>query len=149
MPNTAIDRQPLRHHQFEPARPPATGSLRWCLSLFSGSVGAHGDRGRRNEGDNVFAVITTVEVEQGSIPELASLFEFSNRELVAGHQDWLGAWFTANHARSEVTVIARWSNADSYERLRTSDGFQEVMSQFAAKFVRPPSVSINEILVEM
>ena len=97
----------------------------------------------------MFAVITTVEVEQGSIPELASLFDSSNRELVAGHEDWLGAWFTASHDRSEITVIARWANADSYERLRTSDDFQEVMSQFAAKFVRPPSVSINEILVEM
>jgi quinol monooxygenase YgiN len=97
----------------------------------------------------MFAVITTVEVEPGSIPELAALFDSSNRELVAGHADWLGAWFTANHERSEITVIARWANADSYERLRAGDDFQQVMSQFAAKFVRPPSVSINEILVQM
>ena len=97
----------------------------------------------------MFVVITTVEVEQGSIQELASLFDSTNRELVAGHEDWLGAWFTAHHGRSEITVIARWANADSYERLRASYEFNEVMSQFAAKFVRPPSVSINEILVEM
>jgi len=97
----------------------------------------------------MFVVITTVEVEPGSIPELASLFDSSNLELVAGHEDWLGAWFTANHARSEITVIARWANADSYERLRASDDFQKAMSQFAANFVRPPTVSINEVLVEM
>lgn len=97
----------------------------------------------------MFAVITTVEVEQGSIPELASLFDSTNRELVAGHEDWLGAWFTANHDRSEITVIARWADAESYERLRTSDEFQETMSRFAVKFAGPPSISINEILVQM
>jgi quinol monooxygenase YgiN len=97
----------------------------------------------------VFAVLTTVKVEEGSIPELASLFDSTNRALVAGHDDWLGAWFTANHANSEVTVIARWADPESYDRLRSTEQFQQTMSRFAAKFVEPPSVSVNEILVEM
>jgi heme-degrading monooxygenase HmoA len=97
----------------------------------------------------MFAVITTVAVQEGSIPELATLFDVTNRELVAGHDDWLGAWFTANTEASEVTVIARWSDAESYERLRDSDEFQATMSQFASRFASPPKVSINEILVEM
>jgi quinol monooxygenase YgiN len=97
----------------------------------------------------VFAVLTTVKVEEGSIPELASLFDSTNRALVAGHDDWLGAWFTANHANSEVTVIARWADPESYDRLRATEQFQQTMSQFETKFVGPPSVSVNEILVEM
>jgi quinol monooxygenase YgiN len=94
-------------------------------------------------------VLTTVKVEEGSIAELASLFDATNRALVADHDDWLGAWFTANHADSQVTVIARWANAESYERLRATDEFQQTMSQFSTKFTGPPSVSVNEILVEM
>jgi heme-degrading monooxygenase HmoA len=96
-----------------------------------------------------FAVITTVRVEEGSIDELAALFDATNRELVAGHDDWLGAWFTADRETSTVAVIARWSDADSYDRLRNSDEFRSTMARFAERFVGPPNVSINEILVEM
>ena len=97
----------------------------------------------------MFAVLTTVQVEEGSIPELAALFDATNRDLVAEHEDWLGAMFTANYGRSEVTVIARWSDADSYGRLRESEAFQEIMGRFSAKFIGPPSVSINEVLVDV
>ncbi len=97
----------------------------------------------------MFAVITTVKVEEGSIPELAALFDETNRSLVASYDGWVGAWFTANHDANEVTVIARWSNRNGYERLRDSDEFQTTMRQFGARFTGPPSVSINEILVEM
>lgn len=97
----------------------------------------------------MFAVLTTVQVRPGSIDDLATLFDSTNRELVAGHDDWLGAWFTANRATSEVTVIARWRNADSYERLRNSPDFQIAMAQFAEEFTGPPRVSVSEILVEM
>ncbi len=97
----------------------------------------------------MYAVLTTVAVEPGSIPELAALFDETNRALVTGHDDWLGAWFTANHDRNEVTVIARWADAESYERLRASAEFQETMRRFAARFVGPPTVSINQVLVEM
>jgi heme-degrading monooxygenase HmoA len=100
-------------------------------------------------GGSVFAVMTTVQVEPGSIPELAALFEATNPALVETHKDWLGAWFTADQVRSEVTVIARWASAESYNRLRDSEQFQRTMSQFATKFVGQPSTSINEILVEM
>lgn len=94
-------------------------------------------------------VITTVTVEEGSIPELAELFDATNRALVAEHDDWLGAWFTADHDTSEVTVIARWSDPASYERLRGSEAFQQTMGRFSAKFVGPPQVRVNEVLVEM
>ena len=96
-----------------------------------------------------FAVVTRVKVRPGSIDGLAALFDETNRELVAGHDDWLGAWFTANRAEDEVTVIARWQDAASYEGLRNSAEFQLVMARFAAEFTEPPEVSINEILVEM
>ena len=96
-----------------------------------------------------FAVMTTVHVRPGSIDDLAALFDSTNRDLVAGHDDWLGAWFTANRATNEVTVIARWRDAGSYERLRESAEFQAAMAEFAEEFTGPPRVSINEILVEM
>lgn len=97
----------------------------------------------------MFAVLTRVKVEEGSIDELAQLFDATNRALVAGHDDWLGAWFTANRDTNEVTVIARWRDAASYERLRASDSYQATMARFARKFLGPPEVSINEVLVEM
>ena len=97
----------------------------------------------------VFAVLTTVQVRPGSIDGLASLFDSTNRDLVAGHDDWLGAWFTANRAANEVTVIARWRDAGSYQTLRNSSEFQSAMAQFAEQFAGPPQVSVNEILVEM
>jgi len=97
----------------------------------------------------MYAVMTRVQVEEGSIDELAELFDATNRELVADHDDWLGAWFTADRAAGQVTVIARWRKADSYERLRNSSEFQSTMAQFARRFVGPPTVSVNEILVEM
>ena len=97
----------------------------------------------------MFAVLTRVRVEEGSIDELAQLFDATNRDLVARHDDWLGAWFTANRDTSEVTVIARWSDAASYERLRAGDSYQATMARFAHKFTGPPDVSINEVLVEM
>jgi hypothetical protein len=72
----------------------------------------------------VFAVLTRVEVEAGSIDELAQLFEVTNRALVAGHGDWLGARFTANRDTNEVTVIARRRDVASFEQPRASDSYQ-------------------------
>lgn len=96
-----------------------------------------------------FAVVTRVKVRPGSIDELAALFDSTNRELVAGHHDWLGAWFTADRSEHEITVIAHWRAAESYERLRNSPDFQETMARFAKEFLEPPIVTINEILVQM
>ena len=80
-----------------------------------------------------------------------STWQFRNcgAASVAGHDDWLGAWFTANRESSQVTVVARWRDADSYQRLRNSDEFQATMARFAESFAGRPSVSINELLVEM
>ena len=69
-------------------------------------------------------MVTRVKVRPGSVDGLAALFDSTNRGLVAGHDDWLGAWFTANRADNEVTVIARWRDARSYEELRNSTEFQ-------------------------
>jgi quinol monooxygenase YgiN len=97
----------------------------------------------------MYAVITRVLVEPGSIDEIAALFDETNRALVADYADWQGAWFTANRETNEITVIARWTDPASYARLRESDDFQQVMSRFANQFVGPPNVSVNEVLVEM
>lgn len=97
----------------------------------------------------MYTVITRVLVQPGSIDELAALFDETNRDLVAKHPDWQGAWFTANRETNEVTVIARWSNPDSYTRLRQSDDFQQIMSRFSSRFASPPNVTVNELLVEM
>ena len=97
----------------------------------------------------MFAVITRVQVEPGSIDELAALFDETNRALVADHSDWKGAWFTANRETNEVTVIARWADAASYTHLRESDDYAQIMSRFAIRFTGPPSITINELLVEM
>ena len=97
----------------------------------------------------MFVVLTTVKVKDGSIDGLAELFDATNRDLVAGHDDWLGAWFTANRETDEVTVIAQWRDASSYGLLRDSEEFQATMAKFAQQFIGPPRVSINEVLVEM
>jgi quinol monooxygenase YgiN len=97
----------------------------------------------------MYAVTARVEVETGSIDELATLFDESNRALVADHPDWVGAWFTADREASQVTVIARWKDATSYTRLRESEDFQQIVSRFASRFVSAPQVSVNELLVEM
>jgi len=96
-----------------------------------------------------YAVLTTVKVNPDSIDRLAALFDETNRSLVAGHDDWLGAWFTANREQSEVTVIAQWRDPASYHALRESTAFQATMARFAEDFAEPPRVTINEILVEM
>jgi heme-degrading monooxygenase HmoA len=97
----------------------------------------------------MFIVVTSVEVEDGSIDDLAALFDATNRDLVARHKDWLGAYFTADRSSSTVTVIAHWRTAESYKALRSSPEFQSTMAQFAERFVGPPKVSVNEVLVEM
>ncbi|MDJ0771668.1 MAG: antibiotic biosynthesis monooxygenase [Ilumatobacter sp.] len=96
-----------------------------------------------------FTVTTVVPVEPESIDDLARLFDDTNRALVAEHDDWLGAWFTADRATNRVTVIARWRDPASYQRLRESAEFRTVMERFETRFTGPPTVTINEVLVEM
>jgi quinol monooxygenase YgiN len=97
----------------------------------------------------MYTVITRVGVDPDAIDELAQLFEATNRDLVGEYDDWLGAWFTANRERNEITVIARWRDARSYARLRSSAEFQATMAKFAQRFTTRPDVSVNEVLVEM
>jgi quinol monooxygenase YgiN len=94
-------------------------------------------------------VLTTFPVREGSVDEVARRFRETNRPLVADQPDWLGAWFTGDRERSEITNIALWKDAASYERLRRSEAFQATMRQFADLFTGPPVVIINELLVEM
>lgn len=94
-------------------------------------------------------VLTTIPVKQGAIDEVARLFEETNRPLVESEPDWMGAWFTASRERDEITNIAHWNSAAAYERLRNSDQFEATMAKFAHLFTGPPSISINEVLVEM
>lgn len=97
----------------------------------------------------MYTVTTTVPVQPGAIDDLAALFDATNRELVARHDDWLGAWFTADRESSTVTVIARWTDPASYRRLRESPEFEATMAQFATRFTGPPTVTVNELLIEM
>lgn len=94
-------------------------------------------------------VITRVKVRSGSLDALAARFDATNRDLVAGHDDWLGAWFTVDREADEVTVVAKWANPDSYQALRDSEAFQAVMAGFATDFLGPPTVAVTEIVVEM
>jgi quinol monooxygenase YgiN len=94
-------------------------------------------------------VLTTIPVKDGRIDEVARRFEETNRPLVADEPDWLGAWFTGNRERSEITNIALWRSSESYERLRSSEAFQDTMRRFADVLAGPPVVTVNELLVEM
>jgi len=94
-------------------------------------------------------VLTTIPVREGAIDEVARLFAETNPALVAGQPEWLGARFTANRERSEITNIAHWRSADGYERLRASDEFQATMARFADLFAGAPTTTINEVLVDM
>jgi len=97
----------------------------------------------------VFHVVTTVEVGPDSIDELARLFDETNRDLVAGQDDWLSADFTADRQTNTVMVVARWRRAESYEALRESPEFGATMARFAPHFVGPPNVNTYEVLVHM
>ncbi|MFP5255376.1 MAG: hypothetical protein ACLGI8_05935 [Acidimicrobiia bacterium] len=48
-------------------------------------------------------VMTTIPVRPGVIDEVARLFEETNPALVADQAEWLGATFTGNRERSEIT----------------------------------------------
>ncbi|HUW01566.1 MAG TPA: antibiotic biosynthesis monooxygenase [Acidimicrobiales bacterium] len=93
--------------------------------------------------------VTTVRVDPGSIDALAELFAETNPALVAEHDDWLGAWFSADREDGEICVIARWRSAASYEQLRASEAYHTTMQQFAASFLAPPEVRLYEVAVEM
>ena len=96
-----------------------------------------------------YLVTTQVPVSPEDIDRLALLFDETNRDLVATHDDWLGATFSANRETGEIRVIARWRDPQSYQRLRESKAFGDAMARFAPSFLGPPVVTVSEILVEM
>lgn len=96
-----------------------------------------------------YVVITTVPMKPGTIDEAAQLFAETNPDLVADEADWHGAQFTADREAGVITVIARWSDADSYQRLRSSERFQAAMAKFGPLFAGPPDVRVHEVLFEM
>jgi heme-degrading monooxygenase HmoA len=95
-----------------------------------------------------WAVVTTVPVKPGHIDEVATLFRERNPGLVADQPDWKSARLLADRESDTITVIAVWSDPDSYRRY--ADGpLREAMQEFLPYFTGPPSVVIHEILVDM
>jgi len=101
------------------------------------------------DGRMTYLVTTQVSVSAEDIDDLARLFDETNRELVAAHEDWLGATFSANREIGEIRVIARWRDPQSYQKLRESEAFVDAMARFAPSFLGPPVVTVSEVLVEM
>lgn len=85
-----------------------------------------------------YLVTTQVLVSPGAIDDLAQLFDETNRDLVAAHDDWLGATFSANRETGEIRVVARWRDPQSYQTLRDSQAYAEAMARFAPSFTGPP-----------
>ncbi len=95
------------------------------------------------------AVITHARLTPGRIDDVREIFRRTNPGLVADQKDWVSAIFTANRNDDTVTVVARWKNPDSYEALAATDKFKQAMAEFAPYFRSPPTVEVNEILVDM
>ena len=94
-------------------------------------------------------IMTRVQLKPDSIDDVRRLFEETNPALVSEQPNWIKAAFTANRETNQVTVLAFWRNADSYQIFSKSQQFQQTMSQFGQFFAGPPDVTINEVLFEM
>lgn len=97
----------------------------------------------------MYAVITTVGLKPDRIDDVREMFRRTNPGLVAGHEDWVSAVFTANREKDTITVIARWKSAEAYKEFAAGDEYRSTMGEFARYFRGTPSVEINEILVDM
>lgn len=97
----------------------------------------------------MYAVITSVRLKPDRIDDVRELFRRTNPGLVAGQEDWESAVFTANREKDTITVIARWRSAEAYEQFRASDEYTKTMEGFTRYFAHPPTVEVNEILVDM
>ncbi|MDH3539171.1 MAG: antibiotic biosynthesis monooxygenase [Acidimicrobiia bacterium] len=95
------------------------------------------------------AVITHVRLKPGRIDDVREIFRRSNPLLVAEEEDWVGVIFTANRKDDTVTVVAKWKNPDSYRKHAATEAYQTAMQEFARFFREPPTIEVNEILVEM
>ena len=97
----------------------------------------------------MYAVITQVRLKPGRIDDVREIFRRSNPLLVAEEEDWVGVIFTANRTDDTVTMVAKWKNPDSYRKYAATDAYKKAMEEFAQYFRQPPTIEINEILVEM
>ena len=97
----------------------------------------------------MYAVITNVRLKPGRIDDVREIFRRTNEALFADQDDWVDAIFTANRRDDEVTVIARWKSVDSYRAFTAGDPYKAAMAKFEPYFAHPPTVDVNEILVEI
>lgn len=97
----------------------------------------------------MYAVITHARLKPGRIDDVREIFRRTNQALVADQEDWVGAIFTANRRDDEVTVVARWKSADSYRAFAAGQAYRQAMAEFERYFAHPPTVDVNEILVEI
>ena len=97
----------------------------------------------------MYAVITNVRLKAGRIDDIRELFRRRNEALFADQSDWVSTIFTANRRNDEVTIVSRWSNADSYRTFAGGEAYKAMMTEFEPYFAHPPTVDVNEILVEI
>ena len=95
------------------------------------------------------AVITHVRLKPGRIDDVREIFRRSNPLLVAEEEDWVGVIFTANRKDDTVTIVAKWKNPDSYHKYAAREEYKTAMEEFARYFREPPTIEVNEILVDM
>ncbi len=97
----------------------------------------------------MYAVITHVRLKPGRIDDVREIFRRTNEALFADQDDWVGAIFTANRRDEEVTMVSRWKSTDSYRLFAKGEAYKAMMAELERYFAHPPSVDINEILVEI
>ncbi len=97
----------------------------------------------------MYAVITHARLKPGRIDDVREIFRRSNPLLVADEEDWVGVIFTANRKADTVTVVAKWKNPESYREYAATETYQTAMEEFARYFREPPTIEVNEILVDM
>ncbi|NNF10118.1 MAG: antibiotic biosynthesis monooxygenase, partial [Acidimicrobiia bacterium] len=97
----------------------------------------------------MFAVITHVRLKPGRIDDVRERFRRTTPPLVAEQEDWVSVTFAANRRDDEVTIIARWKNADSYRAFAAGDAYKAAMAELSQYFGHPPTIDVNEILVEL
>ena len=97
----------------------------------------------------MYVVMTRIKLKPGTYEICAELFRETNPDLVSTETDWLGARMLFDHDTDVLTVLATWRDTKSYQRLRASPKFQNIMQKFGRHFASPPEISMNEVLVDM
>jgi len=97
----------------------------------------------------MYVVMTRVKLNPGTSEQCADLFRQSNPDLVGDEQDWHGAQMIFDSETDIVTVLASWSDVDSYLQMSSSQKFKSAMSEFSQFFASAPEISMNDLLVDM